>query len=83
MPDEAARKAAFQVMLDNNELSTQRLFLGKRRDNSTEFLMSDIKGRARIRMAVTADGTAKLDFLDQAGKVIYSLPEDKRTGQKQ
>ena len=83
MPDDAARKAAFQVMLDNNELSTQRLFLGKRRDNSTEFLMSDIKGRARIRMVVAADGTPKLDFLDQAGKVIYSLPEDKRTGQKQ
>ncbi len=33
MPDEAARKAAFQAMLDNDELSTQRLFLGKRRDN--------------------------------------------------
>src|SRR5207253_938262 len=59
MPDEAARKAAFQVMLDNNELSTQRLFLGKRRDNSTEFVMSDIKGRPRIRMAVSAAGTPK------------------------
>ena len=82
MPDEAARKAAFQAMLDNDELSTQRLFLGKRRDNSTEFLMSDIKGRARIRMLVAADGTPKLDFLDQTGKVIYSLPEDKKAVQK-
>src|SRR5207237_10708494 len=83
MPDESARKAAYQVMVDNNELSTQRLFLGKRRDNSTEFLMSDIKGRPRIRMVVNADGTPKLDFLDQAGKVIYSLPEDKKAVQKQ
>ena len=82
MPDESARKAAYQVMVDNNELSTQRLFLGKRRDNSTEFLMSDIKGRPRIRMVVNADGTPKLDFLDQAGKVIYSLPEDKKAVQK-
>ena len=79
MPDESARKAAFQAMLDNNELTTQRLFLGKRRDNSTELLMSDIKGNPRIRMMVTAGGTPKLDFLDQAGKVIYSLPE---AGQK-
>jgi hypothetical protein len=72
--DEAKRKAAIQVMIDNNELTTNRLFLGKRRDNSNELLMSDIKGRPRIRMQVTSDGTPKLDFLDEEGKVIYSLP---------
>jgi hypothetical protein len=76
IPDEVARRAAIQAMIDNNELSTQRLFLGKQRDNSTMLLMSDIKGKPRIRMMVAANGNAKLEFLDQTGKVIYSLPEE-------
>lgn len=72
--DENARKAAIQAMIDNNELATNRLFLGKQRDNSTILVMSDIKGKPRIRMQVAPDGTPKLEFLDEAGKVIYSLP---------
>ncbi len=75
MPDEAARKAAFQKMIDNNELPRNRLFLGKRRDNSTSLEISDIKGKPRIKMSVDANGSPKLDFLDETGKVIYSLPE--------
>ncbi|MDQ3747888.1 MAG: hypothetical protein M3367_02565 [Acidobacteriota bacterium] len=80
--DETARKAAIQAMIDNNELATNRLFLGKRRDNSTLLLMSDIKGKPRIRMMVATDGTPKLDFLDEAGKVIYSLPEENKGSKK-
>lgn len=74
--DETKREAAIQAMIDNNELTTNRLFLGKRRDNSMMLLMSDIKGRERIRMQVAPDGTPKLEFLDETGKVIYSLPEE-------
>jgi hypothetical protein len=74
MPDEAARKAAMQALIDNNESTQQRLFLGKRRDNAAMLVMSDIKGKPRIRMQVAPDGTPKLEFLDEAGKVIYSLP---------
>ncbi len=80
--DETKRKAAIQVMIDNNELTTNRLFLGKRRDNSTMLVMSDIKGKPRIRMVVAADGTPKLDFLDEAGKVTYSLPEENKAVKK-
>jgi len=74
IPDENARKAAIQAMIDNGDLTTNRLFLGKRRDNSTMLLMSDIKGKPRIRMQVAPDGAPKLEFLDEAGKVIYNLP---------
>jgi hypothetical protein len=74
LPDEAARKAAIQAMADKGELTTTRLFLGKRRDNTTSLVMADMIGRARIRMQVAPDGTPKLEFLDQAGQVIYSLP---------
>jgi len=72
--DEAKRKAAIEALIDNNEVTTNRLFLGKRRDNSTMLLMSDIKGRPRIRLQVAPDGTPKLEFLDEAGKVTYSAP---------
>jgi hypothetical protein len=80
--DEKERRAAIQAMIDNNEFATPRLFLGKPRDNSTMLEMYDIKGKPRIRMVVTADGTPKLDFLDEAGKVIYSLPEQTKANNK-
>jgi len=72
--DPAARDAAMQALIDNNEATQQRLFLGKRRDNSAMLVMSDIKGKPRLRLQVTAAGMAKLEFLDEAGKVTYSLP---------
>lgn len=80
--DETKRKAAIQAMIDNNALMTNRLFLGKRRDNSNELMMSDIKGRPRIRLKVAPDGTPKLDFLDEVGKVIYSLPDESKVVKK-
>jgi hypothetical protein len=80
--DETKRKAAIQAMIDSNELATNRLFLGKRRDNSTMLVMNDIKGKPRIRMQVAADGTPKLEFLDEADKVIYSLPAENKPDKK-
>lgn len=55
--------------------SQPRLFLGKRRDDGAGLELSDMKGKPRILMQVAADGTPKLEFLDGAGKVIYSLPD--------
>ena len=81
LPEEA-RKAAVKAMADNDELITQRLFLGKRRNQTTELVMYDIKGKQRIRMQVPKDGTPKLEFLDEAGKVVYSLPEANKAEKK-
>lgn len=80
--DEAARKAAIQAMVDKNELTAQRLFLGKRRDNSTVLQMHDVKGKTRVRLLVAPDGNPRLEFLDEAGKVTYSLPEENKAGKK-
>ena len=79
---EAERKAAVQAMADRDELITQRLFLGKRRNQTTELVMYDIKGRQRIRMQVAKDGTPRLEFLDEAGKVVYGLPEASKAEKK-
>lgn len=72
--DETARKAAIQALRDANQLMTNRLLLGKMRDDSVVLTLSDIKGRPRINIQVQADGTPTLDFLDEKGKVTYSLP---------
>ncbi len=71
-------EAAIQTLADANELTINRLFLSKHRDDSMMLLMSDRKGsRPRIRMQITLDGNPRREFLDEAGKVIASLPEEK------
>jgi hypothetical protein len=80
--DEAKRKAAIQALVDNNELTTNRLFLGKRRDDSTMLVMSDRKGNPRIRLQVAKEGAPKLEFLDASGTVIYSLPDGSKTDKR-
>lgn len=80
--DETTRKAALQALVDNNEVTTNRLFLGKRRDNTNELLMGDIKGRPRIRLQVAPDGVPKLEFLDETGTVVYKLPGDVKADKK-
>jgi hypothetical protein len=79
IPDETKRKAAIQALIDANQLTTNRLFLGKRRDNMLALAMYDLKGKLRIRMQVAPDGTPKLEFFDEAGKVVYMLPEGSKS----
>ena len=75
--DKDARREAIEKMRNAGELMTTRLFIGKNRDDDASVLrMSDIKGKTRIEMSVEPNGNPKLNFLDETGKVIYSLPED-------
>lgn len=74
--DKEVRKAAIQQLIDRNELTQRRLFIGKSRSNAAMLEMLDIKGNTRIVMQVGTDGLPKLEFLDEHGKVIYSIPEN-------
>jgi hypothetical protein len=82
LPNEAARNAALKEMRERGELMVNRLSVGKGRDKSAFMSLSDAKGKPRIRISVAAAGTPKIDFLDEAGKVIYSLPEGNSAGKK-
>ena len=73
--DEKERRAAVQAARDRGELPSNMLFLGKYRDDTNLLLMYDTRGRPRIRMQVAPDGTPRLEFLDEAGKVLHSLPD--------
>lgn len=66
---EAARKSLRQA-----DLSPTRIFVGKNKEREAKVTLYDAKGNARINMAVDATGVPRLDFLDENGKVIYSLP---------
>jgi len=77
LPDEAARSAALKEMRDKGDFLVNRLSLGKGRDRGAFINLCDAKGKTRLRIKVAADGTPAIDFLDEAGKITYSLPEKK------
>ena len=76
LPDEAARKAAEKEMNDRGEFLVNRLAIGRGRSKSAFISLRDAKGRERIQISVTADGTSKINFLDDNGKVTHSLPDE-------
>jgi len=77
MPDGEAKTSALKK-LDEQNFSPTRVYVGKNAEKESEVTLYDANGKARIRMSVAADGTAKLDFLDANGKVTQSLPNDSK-----
>ena len=75
LPDDAAKQAAYQEMRDRGEMGAERVTVAKLRDSSAVIALRDQKGRTRLKISVDASGNPKLDFLDEAGKVICSLPD--------
>jgi hypothetical protein len=70
-----ARRAAEKEMNDKGEFLVNRLAIGRGRNKSAFISLSDAKGKERIQISVTADGTPKIHFLDEKGNVTYSLPK--------
>jgi hypothetical protein len=82
LPDEAARKAAEKDMDDRGEFLVNRLAIGRGRNKSAFISLSDARGRERMQISVTSDGTPKINFLNEKGKVTYSLPEENKADRK-
>ena len=73
--ERAAARAALEKA--GGQGSARRLFVGKSRDQVSLVLLSDAKGKPRLRMQVTPEGDARIEFLDADGKVLRALaPED-------
>lgn len=79
LPTREQQDAEKQKMRDNGEFLVNRLILGRGRDKASIMELKDAKGKARIQMFVEAGGNSKINFLDENGKVIYSLPEDAKS----
>jgi hypothetical protein len=76
MPNGSEKDAATKE-LGRENFSPERVLIGKLRDKSATLLLSDGQGKPRIRMSVEESGNPKLEFLDEAGKVTYRLPDQK------
>lgn len=79
LPTKEAQDAAYKEMRDKGQLMTNRLFIGKAWNKKSLIQLSDAKGRLRLELSVEAGGNPKLNFLDENGKVIYSLPDESKT----
>ena len=71
---EGPEKEAARKSLRQSDLSPTRIFVGKSKEREAKVTLFDAKGNARINMVVDGAGIPRLDFLDENGKVIYSLP---------
>ncbi|MBK9324445.1 MAG: hypothetical protein IPM97_16100 [Bdellovibrionaceae bacterium] len=70
--------SAWKKLRDQGLLMAERLRIGKDYDKSSILKMKDAKGKVRLELRVEADGNAKINFLDESEKVIYSLPADSK-----
>jgi hypothetical protein len=82
MPEGPEKQAARKSLSEAN-FSPTRIFVGKTKEHEAKVTLYDAKGNARINLMVDVAGIPRLDFLDDKGKVTYSLPGNIRTnGQK-
>ncbi len=81
MTDTLARRVALEKLMgpvNGVPLAATRLYAGRDTDKNAVVNLSDPQGRLRLRMRVDSLGRASLDFLDDKGKVTYSLPDSAR-----
>ncbi len=82
MPAGAEKTAAMEKLVQQAGPAAERVMVGRDRQNAAVVLLNDVKGKPRIKLSVDATGTPKLEFLDESGKVTYSLPQDSVPGKK-
>ncbi len=78
LPTKEAQDLAWKKLRDDGQLMTERLKIGRDYDKSSVIKLKDAKGKVRLELKVDANGDSKLAFLDESGRVIYSLPKDAR-----
>lgn len=77
-PQKDAAMKQLQEQAKNGDFGATRFFAGKTPDKNSVVVLSDAKGQPRLRLSVSPAGEAKIDFLDENGKVTYSLPQQNK-----
>ena len=75
MTDVAARDAKLKAIRASAPPGPRRIFVGKNDDRSATVSLADANGRPRLRLTVDAVGNPRIEFLDEAGKVLTRLPQ--------
>lgn len=76
--DPQKREAALQEARAKGVIHSTRVFLGKRKDNTAELVLSDSLSRPRIRLKVSESGIPLMEFLDEKGNVSHRFPSPRR-----
>jgi len=78
MPDGAEKNEAMKKLREEAVASGMggipRVFVGRGVKNEATVTLSDTKGKPRIVMSVDGSDVASLQFLDDNGKTVYTLP---------
>ena len=76
--DPAERKKAIEAIRAAAPPAPRRLFVGKTQDKAAMISLADGAGKPRLNITVDAAGNPRIEFLDEQGKVITRLPEDRK-----
>lgn len=79
---EGPEKAAAIKELRETSGGAERVMVGRDREQAAVVRLSDAKGKPRIKISVDVSGLPKLEFLDETGKVTYSLPQQDKADKK-
>jgi hypothetical protein len=84
MSDGPEKTRAIQKLRETSGVgAAQRVFVGKTREKAAALTLSDPQGRPRAQLIVDAQGAARLEFLDENGVVIQSIPAQPTKNTKQ
>jgi len=79
MPEGPVKQAEAEKMKQSvarGEFGAHRVFVGKGTDGSAGLTIADSVGKNRIALVVDDKNGAHLQFLDESGKVVYSIPPE-------
>ena len=81
MSEGPAKTAALERLrgpVNGVPLFAQRAYIGRDVARSALVSLSDPMGRARLRLLVDSLGAARIEFLDEGGRVVQRIPESGR-----
>lgn len=71
------REKAIAAIRESAPPAPRRVFVGKNAEKAATISLADGNGKVRLTMTVDAAGNPRIEFLDEAGKVVSRLPADK------
>jgi hypothetical protein len=77
MPDGPAKTAALAKLtepVNGVPLMAPRVYVGRDASKAAIVNLSDRMGRSRLRMLVDSTGSARIEFLDETGRVVQRIP---------
>jgi len=75
LPAGAQRDAAVNEIRSAAPPGPRRVFVGKTQDKAATMVLADGNGKPRLTLTVDAAGNPRIEFLDEAGKVVARIPE--------